>query len=232
MAPAPEPPKKGAPAWMVSFGDMMTLILTFFILLVSLSKELSEGLVAKGVGSFLVALRSFGLPGVLDDSEQASIFEGVRQRFNLPPEEDPERRADAHVDASDKELIRALAEKALKPHRETNQPGLASFAEGSAELTDSTMRYLDMIVLSLRPGAGELLQLEGHSYDAGAAHHGDDRWLAFERARAVADYLIEVHEFPPDRVTVRAWATEIGTPGPGLRSVDARLISPTPTLKP
>ena len=29
--------KKGAPGWMVSFGDMMTLILTFFILLVSLS---------------------------------------------------------------------------------------------------------------------------------------------------------------------------------------------------
>ena len=53
--------KKGAPAWMVSCGDMMTLILTFFILLVSMSREQHEGLVAIGVGSFLVALRSFGL---------------------------------------------------------------------------------------------------------------------------------------------------------------------------
>ena len=31
--------KKGAPSYMVSFGDMMTLILTFFILLVSMAKD-------------------------------------------------------------------------------------------------------------------------------------------------------------------------------------------------
>ena len=47
--------KEGAPAWMVSFGDMMTLILTFFILLVSMSKTQQVGLVATGVGSFLLA---------------------------------------------------------------------------------------------------------------------------------------------------------------------------------
>ena len=81
--------KKGAPAWMVSFGDMMTLILTFFILLVSMGKRQQVGLVASGVGSFLVAVRSFGLPGVLDESETASMFDNVRERFNLPPEDDP-----------------------------------------------------------------------------------------------------------------------------------------------
>ena len=31
--------EKGAPAYLVSFGDMMTLILCFFILLVAMSKE-------------------------------------------------------------------------------------------------------------------------------------------------------------------------------------------------
>jgi chemotaxis protein MotB len=226
MAPPPEPRKKGAPAWMVSFGDMMTLILTFFILLVSLSKEQSDGLMAKGVGSFVVALRSFGLPGILDDSAEASIFRGVRQRFNLPPEEEAERQADRHVDASDKELIRAMAERALAPHRETTQPGLASFATDSAELTPSTMRYLDMIAGSLQPGPGELLQLEGHARDAGEAFGGDDRRLAFARARAVSEYLIEERGFPRSRVAARAWVTEIAEPGPGTRCVDARLVSP------
>ena len=44
--------KQGPPAYMVSFGDMMTLILTFFILLVSLSVDRKVGLMAKGLGSF------------------------------------------------------------------------------------------------------------------------------------------------------------------------------------
>jgi chemotaxis protein MotB len=40
MAKPPEKPKpcpKGAPGWMVSFGDLMSLLLTFFILLLSFS---------------------------------------------------------------------------------------------------------------------------------------------------------------------------------------------------
>jgi len=214
---------------MVSFGDMMTLILTFFILLVSLSKEQKVGLVAKGVGSFMIALRSFGLPGVLDESEEASIFEGVRRRFNVPEEENPDKRADIIVDVSNMEVVRASMSKALAPHGEQNQPSVAVFAPDSASLSSSTMRYLDMLAVTLRPGPGEVLQLEGHALDAGVNHHGDNRWLAFERARTVAEYLIEEHEYPRARVDVRAWAAEIGDPGPGTRCVDARLIIPDRT---
>ena len=45
--------KKGSPAYLVSFGDMMTLILCFFILLVAMAKERQTGLMAKGIGSFM-----------------------------------------------------------------------------------------------------------------------------------------------------------------------------------
>ena len=142
--------KEGAPAWMVSFGDMMTLILTFFILLVSMSKEQQVGLVAKGVGSFMVSVRSFGLPGVLDKEKEASIFQEVRTRFNLPPEDDPDRRTD-YVDASNLELVRATVARALTPHNELSQPSVAVFGPDSSELTDEAQRFLDMVAPSLRP---------------------------------------------------------------------------------
>jgi chemotaxis protein MotB len=220
-----EEPKQCAPAWMVSFGDMMTLILTFFILLVSMSQEQQQGLVAKGIGSFVLTLRSFGLPGMLSEEERAQVFDNVRMRFNLPPEPDPELQEE-HDWAETLETLRAKDLESLRPHDELGQPMLAVFAPDSAELTEDAMRYVDLLAPTLRPGRGHVLQLEGHALDAGPRFNGDDRWLALSRALAVRDHLVEEHRFPPARVQARAWAVEIDGPGERTRSVDARLILP------
>jgi len=219
---------EGAPAWMISFGDMMTLILTFFILLVSMSRTQQVGLVARGVGSFVVAVRSFGLPGILDASEEAAQFESVRMRFNLPPEEDPERREE-HTDASNLELIKARAAKALAPHDEITQPGIAVFDQGSAVLSEQAKRYIDLLAPTLVPGPRQILQLEGHAPTADGSGTGkkSPRWLAYQRADAVRRYLIEQHDFSPTRVESRAWLREISDSGRSLHTVDARLILPS-----
>ncbi|HVS18004.1 MAG TPA: flagellar motor protein MotB [Planctomycetota bacterium] len=218
--------KAPIPAWLVSFGDMMTLILTFFILLVSMAQQREYGMIAEGLGSFVSALRSHGLPGFLTDSERRDIHDSFRRRFNLPPEADDERR-ETHSDASDLELLRAQLAQALEPHDELFQPQIAGFALDSAELDAAARAYLDRLAQTLRPRAGQLLLIEGHAADAGARFSGDDRWLAAERAQAVREYLLEQHDFEPARVEARAWFTAAEDAGaPDARRADARLITP------
>ncbi|MCC7011010.1 MAG: OmpA family protein [Planctomycetes bacterium] len=227
MAEFKEDPKTPVPLWLVSFGDMMTNALTFFILMVSMSHQRDYGLIAKGLGSFVVALKSHGLPGLMPESEKVAIFEEFRQRFNLPPEDDAERR-ETPLKASELELVRSAAAKALQPHDELFQPSIASFATASAVLDNASKDYIDRLADTLRPSRAQLLVLEGHALDADSVKWlGHDHWLAFARAQAVREHLIQVHGFPAERVEARAWMVEVEPEGPGTRCVDARLVTST-----
>jgi len=223
-----EDPKPVVPLWLVSFGDMMTNALTFFILMVSMAHQRDFGLIAKGLGSFVVALKSHGLPGMMSEQEKIAVYNEFRVRFNLPPEEDPERR-ETMMNASDMELVRAAAAESLRPHDELFQPAIAAFEPGSSALSDASRRYLDRLADTLRPGKGQLLVLEGHALED--AHAVADHGLALARARAVEDYLLKEHEFSADRVEARAWFVEVEPAGAGTRCVDARLMTPARAKK-
>lgn len=219
-----EEKKVGVPAYMVSFGDMMTNLLTFFILLVALSSEQNAGLLARGIGSFVAVMEAHGRPSVLSDSRRREIFDHVRRRFNLPPEDDPDRRT-SFVLATNLELLRSDVLETLAPHDELVQFAVASFDGGSDRLRPENRKYLDRIAQTLEPVRGQILVLEGHADDADGRFGGDRRRLAFARAEAVRAYLVEELGFDPARVESRAWLTELDG-GETARSVDARLITP------
>lgn len=219
-----EEQKEGAPAWMISFGDMMTLILTFFILLVSMSKERQVGLKAKGVGSFAVAMQSFGLSGVLDGAEEPTVSEETRSKFRQP-EGDPDR--DEPLTVEQLELLQAETLEALKPVRQFSQPSFAVFDRGSAELTGASMSYIDLLIPSLTPGGRALLQLEGHAAQNEPGWKGRAHELAFQRALAVQTYLVEKHEIKRYHLKPRVWLREIEKAKQPRAAVDARLTIPS-----
>ncbi|MCA9040977.1 MAG: flagellar motor protein MotB, partial [Planctomycetaceae bacterium] len=66
--PPPEDGPPGVPEWVVTYGDMMSLLLTFFIMLVSMSEIRSDTGEARAAmdsirQSFGPQLGTFGVPG-------------------------------------------------------------------------------------------------------------------------------------------------------------------------
>ena len=55
----------GTPPWLISFGDMMTLFLCFFIVLVTMAPVRDAGLIADGLGSFVSNSLETGRDGAL-----------------------------------------------------------------------------------------------------------------------------------------------------------------------
>jgi hypothetical protein len=70
------------PAYIVTFSDMTTLLLTFFVMLLSLAKMQDPELFKKGRDSFRFSLDYLGL-GILMDREQKTNLGNVKINFTV-----------------------------------------------------------------------------------------------------------------------------------------------------
>ncbi|MEL7497713.1 MAG: flagellar motor protein MotB [Planctomycetota bacterium] len=99
------PPEKPSKAYLVSFGDTMTALLAFFIVLNSFAKEQTGANMHSGTGSFMNAVSTIGLPGgmmgdrsqVMVDKKAPSPIYAVqgseeRGRERLGPDDDPDNK--------------------------------------------------------------------------------------------------------------------------------------------
>jgi chemotaxis protein MotB len=215
----------GTPPWLISFGDMMTLFLCFFIMLVTMAKTQDAGLIAKGLGPFVASLEMSGNDGALHGGRMLEGVNRYRTRFGLEPltEQEWETGIEAPHDPAD---IESLVKDSLRSSFSLDQPLIATFAADSADLTDDARHYLDLLATSLRPGQGQVLVLEGHADDADKRFDDDNTLLALRRAYAVAQYFIEEHGFVSIRVEPRAFARDVVRAGSSARGVDARVVQP------
>jgi chemotaxis protein MotB len=212
----------GPPPWLISFGDMMTLFLCFFIILVTMAPSQDAGLVAAGLGDFANVLEGTGVGGALDGNAKLTKINEFRKRFGLKALTLEEYQAGTPETKSSPNLEK-LVQDALSDYSELREPAIVTFAPGSAQLTKEGIDRVDKLASVLIPTKGQLLVLEGHS--------GRDASLAAERALAVRARLVTEWRFVTTRVEARGVSPtddkdeeQIGT-----RSVDARLIEPHPT---
>ncbi len=69
-----QPASKPSKAYLVSFGDTMTALLAFFIVLNSLAKDQTGANMYTGTGSFVQAMTSIGIPGKKPGSRSDQVI--------------------------------------------------------------------------------------------------------------------------------------------------------------
>lgn len=179
----------GVPGWLVTFGDMMSLLLTFFIMLFSMSEVKQE----QKFQAMLEALhQSFGYdaaplsyaPGENPSSNSefsAMATLGRAQRAHI-------MQGGAPVKAPVGEDKRVTAPR---PDGDRTIAGVVYFREDDATLSKADKQTLADVAHHVA-GMPQKLEIRGHTSNKPlnpASPHKDHWELAYTRARTVAKYL-------------------------------------------
>jgi len=187
------------PSYIVTFSDMVTLLLTFFVMLLSLANVQDPELFDKGRDAFLESIRNIGL-GVLFGKENVPRFGDIKNKYSVSdPDETTDRRT---IDAKAEELRRILEKlmqtSTIVPLHITAERADFSianihFSPGNTNLNESARKFLRGFCFDLQQNAG---RKPVELYILGLASDGNsdkDKWLlSARRAQTVADFLIRL----------------------------------------
>jgi len=183
----------GAPGWMVTYGDMMSLLLCFFVLLLSFS-SISEKKYNKAIQSLKGAL------GVLP--KNTSVIQP------LPVEQVQSRRARAVERAARIIRERLLINNKAKDVKveldeegglKINLPSQILFDTAKAKLKTEALSVLEDIGAVLKNLPNAQIEICGHTDSRPLIRGGefeDNYHLSYGRAKSVTDFLHEHSQIP------------------------------------
>jgi len=190
--PEEEPPK-GAPAYMTTYGDMMTLLLTFFVLLLSFS-SIREAKFRRAIGSLKGAL------GVLPFEQSVLKPEKIPipQLTNLQESEIAESIVKLEDILSDQELTEAVRLQITDRGMTITIKDPVMFESGSADLKPKAYPILTRVA-ALARGWPNTIIIEGHT-DSDPIHTEKypSNWeLSAARAMSVLHFFQDEAGFDP-----------------------------------
>jgi len=184
------------PAYIVTFSDMVTLLLTFFVLLLSLAHVQDPELYGRGRDAFLESVRCVGL-GMLMGREGTPALGDFKPKYYVPePEQTTDRRTiDARVERARRTLdeLRKLI-KIVPPQTTARKTSFSvasvHFPPGRADLDISAKKFLAGFCRDLQQ---DVSRSGVELYVIGLAPHEEnarEKWLlSGQRAEAVAAFL-------------------------------------------
>ena len=179
----------GAPAWALTFGDLMTQLLTFFILLFSISDVKQEKLfdVFESFRTYFkieVPQKGYTIRSLEDTLQALSDM-----AFDIPDEHGKEGRSTVAVEEKFGKFVSvAVKDESVK----LTIAAETLFKEGSAVLQPDAREKTDMVAEKLK-GYWTRIKVLGHTSPLPLPPGSpfQDHWaLGYARAKAVADLLI------------------------------------------
>ncbi len=222
-----KPPEAGVPEWILTYGDMMSLLLCFFIMLYSMST-----LQVVKVQAAIESLREgFGYQGA-STSPQEKSANATKQRINTTGRS---KRLDVMRGGQPVAAPQGdnPSVQTIKPNEQIVKGGIIRFDFGSDELNDRAKRDLDTVYDQLA-GSPFKIKIKGHASpeEKGSYRLADDK--AYARAINVREYLVmkglkrhyfEVSEVGPHEPMPRTNVAEQANPQLVNAFVEIMLLS-------
>jgi outer membrane protein OmpA-like peptidoglycan-associated protein len=206
--PVQEEKGERAPIWIISFADMISLLMAFFVMLLTMTNEQSGKLCNTGTGieafeltlvGFRRMVAGFGLPDLFGTTVNNQSFGSHKPHYAVGPPPDDTDDVSRIVDASEEHLKRIFDSlesraKTLRSQIEGQKPEFISvpvtFAANSVVLDESAQRFLSDFAADIeQAAAGEQFTLYVVGLASGQADERQ-RWIiSAQRARVVAEFL-------------------------------------------
>ena len=215
--------KKGTPDWIVTFADLATLLLTFFILLLSFAemdvekyRAMANSMSLAFGSSNVVAEDVGGSPITLVESDTVSLPEPSESLQQQPEfiDERTERSETRQIPGGVldlagrlvRELEEEVASEALHVNYDEDQVVIrfseeATFRSGDATIKPEMIPIIDRVVSVLSACSGDVV-VSGHSDDRpiSSSQYRSNWDLSAARAVSVVHELVLNRDIPADRV--------------------------------
>lgn len=194
--------EEGAPEWVVTFGDLMSLLLCFFVLLLSFSEmdrqkyRVMAGSMANafGVQKKQKAMEMpMGNKIIARDFDQDSVAMGMREHLI----KDIQYEVDTHL-VGMKDLVQLQLGKDAVTIR---LMGETAFNSGSAEILQRMIPVLNKIGSLLSETRGDIV-ISGHTDNVpiNSGMYPSNLVLSMARAASVAEFILQKTTVDPGRV--------------------------------
>ncbi len=226
-------PAGGAPAWMATFADLMSLLLTLFVLLLTFAEMdvTKYKAIAGSMKSAFGISKADKLAGVIEiegslKRKKAAATDPTRSKIptvsvELPAAEPSEFKIDAkaardvqaeQVAEAAKEVISKQAEGlGVKVERAGGSvvirfPSKIAFPAGSGEVNQAFANILDKLAPIIEKSSGEV-RVSGHTDNVptGGGKYRSNWDLSAARATSVVHRFIDYNNIPAERFTVQGY---------------------------